>query len=196
MSPLRVRLASGDDGEALARIYGPLVRETAVSFEEVPPTAEVMAQRVLATLPAHPWLVTERDAQVLGYAYAGPHRKRAAYAWSVETSVYLAEQARGQKLGSRLYTILLGILREQGFAAVYGGITLPNEASVALHRRFGFRDVGIYRRVGFKGGQWHDVWWGELDLMPQRDAQPEVPRSVDELDIVRLIAELDPDHHG
>jgi len=182
---MTVRLASSADASAIAAIYAPVVLETATSFEAEPPDAAEMTARMAAVHPSHPWLVAEEEGQVLGYAYAGAHRSRAAYQWSVEPSVYVASGAQGRGIGRRLYTALFAVLRIQGFIRAYAGITLPNEASLGLHRAFGFEDVGVYRNVGYKHGQWWDVWWGALDLSPDGDRRPAIrdeapprPRSV------------------
>ncbi len=144
-----VRLATPADAAAVAAIYAPVVRDTAISFEAEPPDAAEFVRRMEATLPARPWLVAEDGGRVVGYAYAGPHRARAAYGWSVEPSVYVDAGARGRGVGRALYGALLAVLRAQGFANAYAGVTLPNEASVGLHRAFGFEDVAVYRRVGY-----------------------------------------------
>ncbi|MEO0558438.1 MAG: arsinothricin resistance N-acetyltransferase ArsN1 family B [Bacteroidota bacterium] len=178
---MRIRLASSTDAPAIAAIYAPVVRETTISFETEPPDADEMAERIAKVLPRHPWLVAEVDGQVIGYAYAGAHRSRAAYQWSVEPSVYVAEDARRTGVARRLYTALFAVLRAQGFVRAYAGVTLPNAPSLGLHRALGFEDVGVYRGVGYKHGAWHDVWWGALDLSPARDEPPASPRSVTEL---------------
>ena len=175
-----LRLATPEDGAATAAIYAPIVRETTISFEADPPDAAEMARRIGATLPAHPWIVAEGASGVLGYAYAGPHRKRAAYAWAVEPSVYVAAGARTRGVGRRLYGALLALLRAQGFAMAYAGVTLPNAPSLALHRACGFEDVGVYPAAGFKHGAWHAVWWGALRLGPLAEA-PALPRALDAL---------------
>lgn len=185
---MTLRLATPADGAAAAVIYAPVVRDTTTSFEAVPPSAAEMATRIAATLPRYPWLVAERGGDVIGYAYAGAHRARAAYAWSAETSVYLAPEAQGQGIGRALMEALLAVLRAQGFAVAYAGATLPNAASVGLHRALGFRDVGTFHRAGFKHGQWCDVWWGELDL--GAGCAPEPTRSIADLDAAFLTAVL------
>jgi phosphinothricin acetyltransferase len=119
-----------------------------------------------------PWLVAERDGGVTGYAYASPHRARAAYRWGADVSVYLDERERGRGSGRALYGALLPVLRDLGYTGAYAGITLPNPASVALHESMGFSLVGVYRRVGYKLGGWHDVGWWQLVLA---DPLPEVP---------------------
>jgi L-amino acid N-acyltransferase YncA len=169
-----VRLARPEDAPAIQGIYAPVVASTPSSFELIPPTDEEMRQRVEQTLQTHPWVVYKAEALVVGYAYASPHRARAAYQWSADVSVYLHEHWRGRGIGRALYTSLFALLRLQGFCNIYAGITLPNPASVALHERMGMRPVGIYHQVGYKLGAWHDVgWWqGTLQLYPPAPTTP------------------------
>ena len=117
---------------------------------------------------------------VLGYAYATKHRERAAYRWSVDFTVYLAPAAKRRGIGTDLYIALVAICRLLGYYRAFAGITLPNEPSVRLHEKIGFRPIGIYRRVGFKLGKWHDVGWWSLDLLPEESA-PGEPRSMKEI---------------
>ena len=159
-----LRVAERHDAEAIAAIYAPIVRETAISFETEPPSAEAMAERVETTLPSYPWLVAERAGAVVGYAYAGAHQQRAAYRWSVNVTVYIDAAARRAGVGRKLYGALAPILRAQGFRSAFAGITLPNDASVGLHEMVGFTALGIYRDVGFKLGAWRDVGWWRLPL--------------------------------
>jgi phosphinothricin acetyltransferase len=140
-------------------IYAPIVRETATSFETETPTLAEMRERILRTTERLPWLVCESGGAIIGYAYAAPHRTRAAYRWSVEESVYVHASARRAGVGRALLTSLLRVLKLQGFYNVFAGITLPNPASVGLHEALGFGQVGVYRRVGYKLGAWHDVMW-------------------------------------
>jgi phosphinothricin acetyltransferase len=130
----------------------------------VPPTAEDVARRIAETTTTHPWLVCERAGQIAGYAYASPHRTRAAYRWSVDTSVYVAQDHQRAGVGRGLYVSLFAILAAQGYFTAYAGIALPNPASIALHESVGFTRIGVYRRVGFKHGAWHDVGWWQLTL--------------------------------
>lgn len=169
-----LRVATPDDAEPIAAIYAPFVRDTVISFETtVPDTAEI-AQRITATLETHPWLVAEEAGRVIGYAYASQHRSREAYRFSCDVTVYLADGARGRRLGTRLYTELFRLLRAQGFRNAFAGIALPNPASVALHESIGFRRLGIYRDVGFKLGAWHDVGWWQLVLDDTEAAPAEI----------------------
>lgn len=113
---------------------------------------------------AHVWLVAERDGKVVGYAYGGPHRDRAAYNWTAEVSAYVDRGAQRAGLGRSLYTELFDRLRAKGFRLLVAGITLPNDASVGIHEALGFERVGVYKNIGFKNGQWWDVGWWQLDL--------------------------------
>jgi L-amino acid N-acyltransferase YncA len=161
---ITIRVADLRDAEAVAAIYAPIVRDTAISFETEPPSPEEMAARIEATLPTHPWLVAERDDAVLGYAHASRHAERGAYRWSVNVTAYLTETARGKGLGRRLYGMLIPILQAQGFRSAFAGIALPNDASVGLHEAVGFRPLGVYQNVGFKLGTWRDVGWWRRSL--------------------------------
>ena len=161
---MRIRLAIASDAEAIAAIYRPIVEQTAISFEAIPPTTQDVARRVAETTTTHPWLVCERGGRIAGYAYASPHRTRAAYRWSVDTSVYVAQEHQRAGIGRGLYVSLFAILAAQGYFTAYAGIALPNPASVALHESVGFTPIGVYRRVGFKHGAWHDVGWWQLTL--------------------------------
>lgn len=171
---MRIRIARAEDGAEIARLYAPIVRDTFISFEETPPGADEMAQRIEATVRTHPWLVAESDAGIRAYAYATTHRTRAAYRWSCDVSVYVAEAARRQGLACVLYGQLFATLTKQGFGSVFAGIALPNAASVALHEQMGFSPVGVYPRVGFKQGAWRDVgWWGRaLQALPDQPSPP------------------------
>jgi len=165
-----------EDGADVAEIYAPLVRDTAVSFEEEPPSPHEMSRRISRILPTYPWIVCRRSGEVLGYAYADAHNARAAYRWSANSAVYVRRDCRGWGVGRALYRSLLRILALQGLCNVYAGITLPNPASVALHESSGFRPFCVYRNVGFKLGAWHDVGWWHL-LLGERPDRPGPPRA-------------------
>lgn len=176
----RIRLATASDGRAIADIYRPAVESTAISFETIPPNPEEIARRIGETTTAYPWLVCEIAGAVAGYAYATPHRARAAYRWSVDTSVYVDAGHQRRGVGRGLYLSLLGILSAQGYFNAYAGIALPNPASVRLHESVGFTPIGVYRRVGYKLGAWHDVGWWQLTLKPPEESptEPEDLRTV------------------
>lgn len=157
-------MADPADGQGVAAIYGPVVATSPISFETEAPTGEDMRGRIAAALAFAPWLVCVDGARVEGYAYASGHRDRAAYRFCVDVSVYVHPACRRAGVGRALYTALLALLRAQGFCAAHAGITLPNAASVGLHESLGFRPVGVFPRVGFKAGSWHDVGWWQLEL--------------------------------
>jgi phosphinothricin acetyltransferase len=162
---MQIRAAVADDAKAIVAIYNHFIATTTISFEEQPVADAEMAQRIADVQAGGlPWLVAEQDGQILGYAYATKWRVRHAYRFSVESSVYLALQSARQGLGTVLYTALLALLREKGYHLVIGGIALPNEASVALHEKMGFRKVAQFGEVGFKFGRWIDVGYWERKL--------------------------------
>jgi phosphinothricin acetyltransferase len=161
-----IRGATEDDGAACAAIYAPYVTGSAITFECEPPTAGAMAARIAAAQQEHAWLVLEDDGRVVGYAYGGRHKERAAYRWSCEVSVYLEPGRRRSGGGRALYEALLLRLTERGFRTAVAGMTLPNDASVGLHAALGFEPVGTYRRIGWKLGAWHDVAWAQRELGP------------------------------
>lgn len=174
---MKIRTAHPDDAPAIAAIYAPVVAGTAISFETEPPDAAEMRARIAKTLGAGlPWLVAEADGVVCGYAYASKHRERAAYQWSVDTTVYVADGRRGQGVGRALYCALLPLLAELGYCQAFAGIALPNAASVGLHEALGFAPLGVYRNVGFKLGQWRDVGWWQRALR-EPDPVPRAPQA-------------------
>jgi phosphinothricin acetyltransferase len=167
-----IRHATAEDAAGCLEIYAPFVTDTAVSFEQEAPSVEQFAQRIERISRTHAYLVADDDDTIAGFAYAGVHRERHAYRWSTEVSVYLGEAYRGRGLGRALYEPLFALLQEQGYRVALAGITLPNEASVGLHRALGFEAIGVYRRIGWKAGAWRDVMW----LARQLGAQTEAPR--------------------
>jgi phosphinothricin acetyltransferase len=163
------------DAAACADIYAPYVSDTVISLEEVPPSAEKMRARIERVTERYPWLIAEEDGEVVGYAYAGEHRERAAYRWASDVTVYLSPACFRRGIGSRLYTALFHLLVFQGVYVVCAGVTLPNEASVGLHESMGFLPVGVYNRIAWKFGSWHDVGWWQLQLVePSVDAPQEL----------------------
>ncbi len=162
------------DGEACAAIYAPYVTGTAITFEIEPPSPAEMAERIAAASDSHAWVVLEEEGRVAGYAYGGPFGSRAAYRWSCEVSVYveLGRQRRGA--GRALYETLFALLAHRGYRMAVAGMTLPNEASVGLHRAMGFEPVGVFRMIGYKHGAWHDVAWAQRALAEGPDPPREI----------------------
>jgi phosphinothricin acetyltransferase len=158
---VKIREAAASDAAAIAGIYNHYVLGTVVTFEEEPVSSDEIARRIEKVRSASlPWLVVEADGDVVGYAYAGPWHTRSAYRFSVETTVYLAPAQVGRGIGSKLYGELLSTLQTRRIHAAIGGIALPNETSVALHEKLGFRKVAHFDEVGFKFDRWIDVgYW-------------------------------------
>jgi phosphinothricin acetyltransferase len=159
--PLTIRAATSDDAAAIADIYNHYVMQTVVTFEEEPVVAAEIARRIDDVQSASLlWLVAEEKERIVGYAYAAQWRARTGYRFSAEVTIYLAPEHTGRGIGSRLYGELFHLLQARGLHAVMGGITLPNDASVALHEKFGLRKVAHFKEVGFKFGHWLDVgYW-------------------------------------
>jgi len=169
-----IRFATPDDALEIQAIYAPIVAETTISFEIQPPTVDEVRRRIKTVSVSHPWLVDERDGQIVGYAYAGYHRQRPAYRWTAETTVYVGESHRGGGVGRGLYEALIKRLRRQGFRTAVAGIALPNPDSIRLHENMGFRPVGVFSNSGFKMGRWIDTSWWQLDLQ-ELSIPPTVP---------------------
>ncbi len=109
-----------------------------------------MRRRIVSARDDYPWLVFANAGHVRGYAYASPHRSRAAYQWAVDVSVYIAPEARRQGIARQLYMELFQTLAAQGYCAAFAGVALPNEPGCRLHVSVGFSTVGVYHAVGFK----------------------------------------------
>ena len=159
------------DAAACAAIYAPYVSDSVISFEERPPTAHEFAGRIERPAQTHPWLVAQDGDEILGYAYASLHRERASYRWATDVAVYVGRAHHRRGVGRTLYETLFPLLVAQGLRIACAGVTLPNQASVGLHEALGFQPVGVYRRIGFKRGAWHDVGWWQLELVAD-DGEP------------------------
>ncbi len=161
-----IRHADPTDAAGCLAVYAPFADDTAVSFEHAAPTLTEFQQRITRISRTHAFLVAEEHNAVAGFAYAGVHRERLSYRWTCEVSVYLDSDARGRGVGRRLYEVLFPLLEQQGYRMLLAGISLPNPPSVALHRSMGFDEVGVYRRIGWKAGDWRDVMWLAFQLGP------------------------------
>ncbi len=146
-------------------IYAPYVRDTAITFELEVPSVEEMAERIARAVRTHAWVVLEDDeGRVVGYAYGGPMKPRAAYRWSCEVSIYLELGRRRTGGGRALYEALFERLTARGYRTAVAGMTLPNPGSEGLHAALGFEPIGTYRRIGWKHNSWHDVAWAQRSL--------------------------------
>lgn len=133
-----IRMATVQDAAELLEIYRPYVEETSITFETEVPTEAEFAERIAEILSRFPYLVAEEDGRLLGYAYAHPFHQRAAYGWTVESSVYVRKDVRHGHIGTLLYEKLLSMLRAQGVRNVCAVITVPNAPSMAFHKKLGF----------------------------------------------------------
>jgi L-amino acid N-acyltransferase YncA len=172
-----VRPASRLDAAACLAIYRPYVLDTVISWEIEAPSVDEMAARIASARITHEWLVLERGERIVGFAYAHALIRLPSYQWSAETGIYVDAGEQRSGAGRALYARLLGRLVERGYRRALAGITQPNEASNGFHRSFGFEDAGLYRRVEFKHGSWHDVAWMQLDLPGTDPDAP--PRPID-----------------
>lgn len=163
------------DAAACLALYAPYVAASAVSFEDVPPTAEQFAALMKDTGKRYPWIVLDDDGRVVGYAYASQHRARAAYRWAADVGIYVDRAHHRRGAGRTLYAALFERMRAQGLQIACAGVTLPNDASVGLHRALGFEHVGTYPAIGWKAGAWHDVSWWQLRLAPLHERAGGLP---------------------
>lgn len=177
-----IRLARIEDAPALQAIYAPYVRDTAITFEYEPPSVEVFAERMRATMKRYPYLVAELDGRAVGYAYAGTFKGRPAYDWAVETSIYVARGHAGTGVGRALHDALERALAAQGMLNMYACIAVPagkddetlTRNSQHFHEHMGYRLVGEFYRCGYKGGRWYSMVWMEKMLGEHRPDQPAV----------------------
>ena len=162
---ITIRPACEADALAMLEIYRHYVEGSIVTFETEVPSVDEYTTRVRKYLAGWAAVVAQaEDGQLLGYAYGSSHRERAAYNWSVETTVYVTQDAQRGGIGRRLYAELIPMLVAAGYCNAYAGVAQPNPASVALHQAVGFKPIGTFPRVGYKFGQWHDVAWFHLPL--------------------------------
>ncbi len=160
-----IRLVSNQDIEQITVIYNDYISNSLITFEEVEITPSEMNHRIrILTNKNFPFLVYEEKGKVIGYAYAGTFRERNAYRFTVESSIYLAPSHFGKGIGRKLYNSLILHCKENGYHSMIGVITLPNETSVRLHEKLGFKKVGHLTESGFKFGKWADVGFWELLL--------------------------------
>ena len=162
-----IRPAELADAEDITHIYNYYILNSVISFEEQVVSRQAMAERMRDVFAASlPWLVAESSGRVVGYAYAAMWNDRSAYRFSVQSTIYLEQARRGVGIGTRLYQALLDDLRQRNVHVVIGGIALPNEASLRLHEKLGYRKVAHFEEVGYKFGEWIDVGYWQLILSP------------------------------
>ncbi|HBX65428.1 MAG: phosphinothricin acetyltransferase [Balneola sp.] len=160
-----IRPVQDTDLSSIIDIYNYYIRETTVSFEEQEISEKELDHRIhKVKSEGLPWLVAEKGRKLIGYAYATKWKERSAYRYSVEISVYIDQSSQGQGWGTKLYQALFTELQKLDIHLVIGGITLPNNASIALHEKFGMEKVAHFKEVGFKFGEWRDVGYWQMKL--------------------------------
>jgi phosphinothricin acetyltransferase len=150
--------------KACREIYRPYVEKTIISFEYEVPSVEEWEKRIAANTAEYPWLVCECKGEIIGYAYGSKHRYRTAYSWSPESTIYLREDFHGKGIAKILYTTLFDLMRLQGYVNVFAGVGMPNDKSENFHKACGFYEIGVFKKIGYKFGAWHDTKWFELNL--------------------------------
>lgn len=178
---LTIRMAKTSDARELLEIYGPYVDNTAISFEYKVPSVDEFTRRIEKTLQFYPYLVAEIEGKIVGYAYVSPFKEREAYAWAVETTIYIREGCRGKGYGKQLYLALEEILKKQKIQNLNACIAYTEQedehltnASMEFHSHMGYRLVGTFHQCGYKFGRWYDMIWMEKMI----GGHPETPEKV------------------
>ena len=171
MSEVIIRNAKLEDAAILLEIYRPYVEKTAISFECEAPSLEEFVGRMKKVMQRYPYIVAEKDGEIIGYAYASAFHSRAAFDWCVETTVYVREDQRKSGIGKRLYVALEEALAKQNVLNLYACIaytTNPdkhlNNNSVEFHEHFGYRLIGVFEKCGYKFDRWYDMVWMEKHI--------------------------------
>lgn len=159
-----IRLIDEADASVVLDIYKYYVENTSISFEYEVPTLEEYTQRIKTNTQKYPWLVCLSNNTIIGFAYGSTHRYRTAYQWSPESTIYVAPNCHAKGIGRTLYDTLFSLLKLQGYYNVFAGVALPNEKSIGFHRAMGFEEIGIFKNVGYKHGNWHHTHWFQLTL--------------------------------
>lgn len=169
---MKYRLVREEDAPNLLKIYKPYVEKTAITFEYELPSIEEFRQRIIKISSIFPYIVVIDDNdKIIGYAYANSYRERKAYDWVVELSIYLDENERGHHVGYKLYRRLLAALTALNYHRAYACITYPNDLSHAFHEKFGFREIGVMEKSGYKFSQWWGIEWMDLALQESDDVK-------------------------
>lgn len=171
---IKIRTALESDAKELLEIYAPYIEKTVITFEYTVPTLAEFSQRIHDTLKQYPYIVAEDNGEIVGYAYVGPFNVRAAYDWTVESSVYVKSDVKGKGIGTKLYQALEDILKKQNISNIVAIITGDNKRSLAFHKKLGYEYVGTFKDVGYKFGQWHDVTWFKKTLIKPKENMPKV----------------------
>ncbi|MBK8485201.1 MAG: N-acetyltransferase [Saprospiraceae bacterium] len=172
-----IRFINETDTQAVLDIYKYYVDHTIISFEYEAPTLEEYRERIRISTEKYPWLICLCNNKIIGFAYGSTYRYRNAYQWSSESSIYIAPDFHTKGIGRILYMTLLELLKLQGYFNVFAGVALPNEKSVGFHRTLGFKEIGFFKKVGYKHGNWHDIHWFQLHLT-DNILNPPTPKTI------------------
>ncbi|MEC3907374.1 GNAT family N-acetyltransferase [Tamlana sp. 2201CG12-4] len=159
-----IRPVHSNDAQALLDIYNYYVIHTAVTFDIEPLSIQIFKDKLNHINADYPFIVYEDNNEVLGYAYGSRFRPKPAYGYVVESTVYVKHTAHGKQIGTKLYAELLNLLKQTDLHTVLGVLTIPNEASIKLHERFGFKQVAYLKEVGLKFNKWQHVGIWQLHL--------------------------------
>lgn len=158
-----IREVKLSDAKAIVDIYNYYILNTNITFEEKQLTVDDMEERIIEKTAKHPWIVYERNGQVIGYAYLSGWHSRSAYRYSNEASIYLDRNEKGHGIGRELFSKLLEISKGYGVHTIVSGITIPNKESISLHEKFGFKKIAEFEEIGFKNNKWLNVgYWQKL----------------------------------
>lgn len=187
MNNIEIKIASPSDAEAILNIYAPYIRNTAVTFEYEVPSVEEFRKRIIHTLKRFPYLLALKGEEIIGYAYAGPLHVRAAYAWSVETSIYVKKDYKGKGTGRALYEALEYVLKKQNVINSNACIAYPEKEdqfltrdSVKFHSRLGYQKVAEFHQCAYKFGNWYNMVWMEKFLR-EHPKKPQAFRPFEEV---------------
>lgn len=175
-----IRLINESDAHYVLDIYKYYVENSIISFEYEAPSIEEYLQRIRVNTEKYPWLVCLFNNKIKGFAYGSTHRYRTAYQWSPESTIYIAPDFHTKGIGRILYKTLFEILQLQGYYNVFAGVALPNQKSIGFHQSMGFEEIGIFKKVGYKHGNWHDTHWFQLSLN-EHTLEPKNPIELKEI---------------
>lgn len=180
-----IRRASEEDAQAILDVYAPYIKNTAITFEYEVPSLEEFRERIRSTLKKYPYLVAEKEGEILGYAYTGAFVGRAACDWSVETSIYLKETGTKMGVGKMLYNAIEKISKAQNIVNLNACIAVPdtedehlNFNSAQFHEHLGYQFVGKFHKCGYKFENWYNLIWMEKAIGEhKKNPEPFIPFS-------------------
>lgn len=175
-----IRLITPADAEAALAVYAPYVLHTANTFEYEIPSVDDFRTKIEKITAQYPWLVCECDGEIVGYAYGSTHRERAAYQWSPESTVYISDKHHRKGIARILYNTLFALLQQQGYINVFASVLVTNVNSVEFHRAYGFEEIGLFKNIGYKLGEWHTNLWFQYTLQ-EHIIDPPVPIPITKL---------------